>query len=95
MEQQQQHFSVSGSCRSQSSSSSSSNVVSEGEETTPGVEIQVYCDDIQNLDCGSNNTAVDGGKADHDKETPGNDDDDDYDEEEHEEEDDMVNTQTT
>lgn len=94
--EQQQHFSVSGSGRSlSSSSSSSSNVLSEGEETTPGVEMNVYGDSVDNAqdpDRGSGKAAEDGGNADHDKETPDNDDDDD---DEQEEEDDMVNTQTT
>ncbi|XP_043951779.1 microtubule-associated serine/threonine-protein kinase 3 isoform X2 [Gambusia affinis] len=89
--EQQQHFSVSGSGRSlSSSSSSSSNVLSEGEETTPGVEMNVYGDSVDNAqdpDRGSGKAAEDGGNADHDKETPDNDDDDD---DEQEEEDDML-----
>ncbi|KAM4720398.1 microtubule-associated serine/threonine-protein kinase 1 isoform 3-T3 [Anableps anableps] len=83
---EQQPFSVSGSGRSLSSSSSS-NVVSEGEETTPGVEIKVYGDNgdnIQDPDCGNNKAAEDGGNTDHDEETPENED------EEQEEEDDML-----
>uniref|UniRef100_A0A096M9T3 Microtubule associated serine/threonine kinase family member 4 n=1 Tax=Poecilia formosa TaxID=48698 RepID=A0A096M9T3_POEFO len=73
--EQQQHFSVSGSGRSLSSSSSSSNVVSEGEETTPGVEMKVYGDNVDNAqdpDRGSSKAAEDGGNADRDKETSEN-----------------------
>ncbi|XP_012705173.2 microtubule-associated serine/threonine-protein kinase 3 isoform X7 [Fundulus heteroclitus] len=91
--EQQQHFSVSGSGRSLSSSSSSSSsgssVASEGEETTPGVEIKVYGDDgdnIEHLDCGGDKAAAGGGNADHGKETPEEEEDDDDEEEEEEDE---------
>ncbi|MED6232206.1 hypothetical protein ATANTOWER_024373 [Ataeniobius toweri] len=82
---EQQQVSVSGSGRSPSSSSSS-NVVSEGEQTTPGVEIKVNGDTIQKLDCGRSKTAGDGGHAGYDREAPENDDND---EDDQKEEDDM------